>query len=159
MLFALLGPSLLALYTNIKSVTRIANVPILYHPWVKSKAKIKTLYCWMILHFLWLVARTSRLTIFLILVSMSRTSLNCISDCKRARVISLRHSLRTFLSIMVALVICWRAHDMVVEEQRRRGKKQIFKFRLWWLIMFTLTRYDNVFFYNKIFLGILKKKW
>ena len=68
----------------------------------------------MILRLLWPAARSSRLTIFLIFVCMSRTSLNCTSDCKRARVISLRHSLRTFSSIMVALLICWRARDMLV---------------------------------------------
>ena len=75
--------------------------------------KKKGCTCWMILRLLWPAARSSRLTIFLILLCMSRTSLNWTSDWRRARVISFKHSFKTFSSMMVALLICWRARDML----------------------------------------------
>ena len=133
----------------------------------------------MILRLLWPAARSSRLTIFLILVCMSRTSLNCTSDCKRARVISLRHSLRTFSSIMVALLICWRARDMLVpncantifassensgeewseqngevrvrvlvlgDRRRRRICRKVGNEFLFVVVIYTITRYNNVFY-------------
>ena len=134
----------------------------------------------MILRLLWPAARSSRLTIFLILVCMSRTSLNCTSDCKRARVISLRHSLRTFSSIMVALLICWRARDMLVpncantifaasensgeewseqngevrvrvlvlgdRRRRRRICSKVGNEFLFVVVIYTTTRYNNVFY-------------
>ena len=67
----------------------------------------------MILRLLWPAARSSRLTIFLILVCISRTSLNWTSDWRRALVISLRHSFKTFSSIIVALLICCIAREML----------------------------------------------
>lgn len=69
--------------------------------------------CWIILRLLWPAARSSRLTIFLILVCISRTSLNWTSDWRSARVISLRQSFKTFSSMIVALLICWRAREML----------------------------------------------
>ena len=67
----------------------------------------------MILCLLWLAAMSSRLTIFLILLSMSQTSLNWTLDWRRARVISFKHSFKTFSSMMIALLIYWRARDML----------------------------------------------
>lgn len=69
--------------------------------------------CWMIFLLLWPAARSSKLTIFFMLFCMSRTSLNWTSDWSRARVISLRQSVRTFSSMTVALLICWRAREML----------------------------------------------
>lgn len=74
---------------------------------------IKRVTCWMILRLLCPAARSSRLTIFLILVCISLTSLNCTSACRRARVISLRHSFNTFSSMIVALLICCMAREIL----------------------------------------------
>jgi len=67
----------------------------------------------MILRLLWPAARSSRLTIFLILVCISRTSLNWTSDWRRARVISFKQSFNAFSSMIVALLICWIARDIL----------------------------------------------
>ncbi len=70
------------------------------------------LTCWMILRLLCPAARSSRLTIFLMLFCMFITILNCTSACSKAREISFKHSASTFSSMRVALLICWRAREM-----------------------------------------------
>lgn len=60
----------------------------------------------MIRRLLWPAARSSRLTIFLILDCISFTRGKETSDWSRARVISFKHSFKAFSSIIVTLLIC-----------------------------------------------------
>lgn len=66
----------------------------------------------MIFLLLWPAARSSRFTIFLMLACIAPIILNCTSAVMRALEISFKHSVNTFSSMKVALLICWRAREM-----------------------------------------------